>query len=420
MLTYQGERNMTYNSAREYIENLRGRGIVPGLANIEKLCAKLGDPQNKLRFIHISGTNGKGSVGAFLESILRNAGFKTARFVSPAVNDYLEMYTISGYPVSENDYAECVSKIKDVLNGSESENFFPTSFEAETAIAFLLFEKYMPDYVIIECGMGGLLDSTNVIPPPELAVITSISTDHASFLGDTIEDIAFQKSGIIKPYVKTVTCNTDTVIRGVIEAACRKNNAELFYTDAPYDISYGDNTEFLYKGYRYSIPLKGTYQVSNASLAIEAASIIGIDNDIISKGLKNTIWDFRFEPVGKYILDGAHNPDAAYQLSLSIEKYLNGKSTAFITGIFKDKDCEKIAKITASHADIIYTVSPPAPRGMNSKALAEIFKKYNSNSHDGISLDNAINLTKDYDSVVIFGSLSILSEAKRIIQMKGL
>lgn len=411
---------MNYSDAREFAAGLKSRGIVPGLTSITTLCSLLGDPQDDIKTIHIAGTNGKGSVGAFLESILRNTGFKTARFVSPAVNDYLEMYTISGYPVSENDYAECVSKIKDVLNGSESENFFPTSFEAETAIAFLLFEKYMPDYVIIECGMGGLLDSTNVIPPPELAVITSISTDHASFLGDTIEDIAFQKSGIIKPYVKTVTCNTDTVIRGVIEAACRKNSAELFYTDEPYDISYGDNTEFLYKGYRYSIPLKGTYQISNASLAIEAASIIGIDNDIISKGLKNTIWDFRFEPVGKYILDGAHNPDAAYQLSLSIEKYLNGKSTAFITGIFKDKDCEKIAKITASHADIIYTVSPPAPRGMNSKVLAEIFKKYNSNSHDGISLDNAINLTKDYDSVVIFGSLSILSEAKRIIQMKGL
>ena len=194
MLIYQGERNMTYNSARKYIENLRGRGIVPGLLNIEKLCAKLGNPQNKLRFIHISGTNGKGSVGAFLDSILREAGFDTARFVSPAVDDYLEMYTISGCPVSENDYAECVPKIKNVLDGSESEDFFPTSFEAETAIAFLLFEKYMPDYVIIECGMGGLLDSTNIIPPPELAVITSISTDHSSFLGDTIEDIAFRKA----------------------------------------------------------------------------------------------------------------------------------------------------------------------------------------------------------------------------------
>lgn len=411
---------MTYTEARKYIENLKGRGIVPGLENIERLCEKLGNPQNKLKFIHIAGTNGKGSTGAFLESIFIEAGYKTARFVSPAVGDYLEMYTIDKLKVSENSYAECVCEVQYAITELEKDGIYPTSFEAETAVAFLLFIKYNADIVLLECGMGGLLDSTNVIPPPLLAVITSVSKDHSAFLGDTTAKIAAQKCGIIKNGTKAVTCAQSDEVMQVIKNTCIKNNVPLYTADGISSITYGKYTSFKYNGNKYNIQLLGAYQPQNAAIAVEAAIQLGIDCNTISAGLKKAEWQFRFERIGKYILDGAHNPDAAELLAESLRIYTDSTKTAFIVGVFKDKDYNGIAASTAGYADIIYTVSPPTSRGLDSKILAEAFRKHNAKAYDGISLENAIRLTRNYDTVVIFGSLSILNEAKHFIEKEGI
>lgn len=414
---------MTYEEARRYIDSLKPRGISPGLDSITELCRLLGNPQNKIKTIHIAGTNGKGSTGAFLYSILHEAGNKVARFVSPAVDDYLEMFTVNGMSVSEDDYVSCVIEIKKAIRQLERKNIYPTSFEAETAIAFMLFSNLNADFSLIECGMGGRLDSTNIINPV-MSVITSISEDHKNFLGDSLSDIAFEKSGIIKPYTPVVTCIQDIAASSVIEGKASAEHAPLYIAPPAENIVYTERTSFTYMSNDYTIPLMGTYQVQNASLAIQCALLLNIDNKAIECGLINTRWQFRFERIKAggttYILDGAHNEGAAKELAKSLKEYITDGKTAFICGIFKDKEYDKIAELTAPYADIAYTISPPPPRGMDSMELAEVFKKHGLTAFGEYNTAEAIDRTLNkYNTVVIFGSLSILSEAKKAIEERS-
>ncbi len=404
---------MNYHEAREFISSLSVRGITPGLATVSALCQRLGNPQNEFKTIHIAGTNGKGSTGAFLESILRAENKSVCRFVSPAVGDYLESFTYNGSPVSETLYAECVNAVKSVISSDIS----PSSFEAETAVAFLIFKKLAPDYSIIECGMGGKLDSTNILSSPKLCIITSISLDHTAFLGDTIEKITAQKCGIIKKDGTVVTSSSHSDgIKSIINQACNENNARLYYA-APHSEKYfTDKTEFNFEDNTYEISLLGAYQPQNAALSIKAAQLLGIDNKTIKKGLKTAVWQYRFERVGKYILDGAHNADAAKRLAESIMHTLKNKRTAYICGCFKDKDYTAIAQMTAPFANTVYCITPPSPRGLDNSVLCEAFQNAGAKACCANSLSEALLLTKDYDAVVIFGSLSYLGEAKSLIE----
>lgn len=410
---------MNYSQAREYIKSLHKRGIVPGLENISTLMTALGNPQDDLKVIHIAGTNGKGSIGVFIESILRSAEKTVFRFSSPAVGDYLEMYTLNGKNINESDYAECVESI---YNADICGSLSFTEFEAETAAAFLLAKKHSPDYVIIECGMGGRLDSTNIITKPELSIITSISKDHTAFLGDTLHDIAVEKSGIIKNGSPVVSAIQPKEAEKVIIDTCRKMNSELYFADNPQNTKYlGSETSFTLGADKYLIKLLGTYQTYNAALAAKAAQIIGLSNDAISIGLKNAQIPYRFERIGRYILDGAHNPGAAKQLADSVQTYLKDSKTAFICGMFKDKDQERIAGLTARLADKVFTVSPPPPRGLDSEILCSIFKRHGADAVSCKTIQNAIDNanSNDFDNILIFGSLSILGEAKRIISAQN-
>lgn len=399
---------MNYTDARKYIKSLSGRGITPGLESVSALCEALGNPQDGFKSIHIAGTNGKGSTGAFIESILRAGNKNVCRFVSPAVGDYLESFTYNGEPVAEELYAECVSMIADLSDIAVS------AFEAETAVAFLIFKKLAPDYAIIECGMGGLLDSTNIITP-EVSVITSISLDHTAFLGDTLAEIATQKCGIIKNHGKAVTSVSQSdEIRNIIETVCKKNNASLYYAEAPCDIKYWDTkTEFMFEKKTYEIPLLGAYQPSNAVLAVKTAQTLGIDEASIKTGLKTAVWRYRFERVGKFILDGAHNADAALQLAKSVEITLKNKRIAYICGCFRDKDYNAIARITAPFADEVFCITPPTERGLDASVLCAAFKACGANAHAENSLADAIGKASEFDAVVIFGSLSFLGEARK-------
>ena len=407
---------MDYNEAKSYIAGLNSRGISPGLENETELLKSLGNPEQKLNIVHIAGTNGKGSFGAYLDSIIRTDGASCARFVSPCVGEYLNTYIINGLPVSQNDFIEALSKVKSVIEALEKRDIYITSFEAETAVAFLIFLKYNPDYVLLECGMGGRLDSTNVIPLPALSVITKISLDHTAFLGDTISKIASEKAGIIKNNSKVVTTIQTYEAHKVIKEKCSMQNSDLFIADEPTDILYSDlYTSFKVGDVTYKTYMLGAYQPQNAALAIKAAEILNIDSVSIKRGIEQAAWPYRFERIGKFILDGAHNGDAAKMLAYSLQQYITDENTAFICACFKDKDYEKIAEYTAHFAKKVYCIKAPTNRGLDPKILCDAFKSEGADACVSQSLENAINDASSYNNVVIFGTLSILYDAKQII-----
>ncbi len=408
---------MTYNEARKYIGSLEPRGIQPRLGSIAALCAELGDPQNYLSIVHIAGTNGKGSAGAFLASVLNAAGRSAARYASPAVGGYLEAFTVNGIPISEVLYTRCTERVRAAVEKLEYGSVFPTSFEAETAIAFLAFRELCPDYALIECGMGGRLDATNIITAPFVSVITSVSFDHEKFLGNTIAEIAAEKSGIIKNNSPVITCRQTDDAMEVIAAAAKKHNSPLYIADDIENIHYyPDKTVFEFENEEYSIRLAGAYQPQNAAIAVKTAQLLGISGKNIREGLETAVWEYRFERLGKYILDGAHNEDAARGLAESIRQYIPGKRAAFICGCFRDKNYDAIARITAPLADAVYCIKPPSERGLESSELCLAFEKHGAQTQNAVSLENALKMTAEYDTVVIFGSLSILGEAKRLIK----
>ena len=407
---------MNYYEAREYIKGLGKRGISPGLKNEQMLLDKLGNPEKKLKIIHVAGTNGKGSFGAYLDSIIREAGMCPARFISPCVGEYLSTYSVNNKSVSSNDFIECVEKVRSATDSLERDNIFITSFEAETAIAFLLFEKSDPDYVILECGMGGASDATNVIPPPCLTVFTSISLDHTAFLGSTYAEITEQKAGIIKTDSKVVTTRQINEVYEVIKKKCAEKGVALYVSDKPQKISYSAlKTNFFIDGTEYETSMLGSYQPENATLAICAAKILGIDNKPIQEGIKKATWAYRFEKIGKFILDGAHNPGGAKALAESLSIYHTECDTVFICACFKDKDFDSIAKITSSFSKKVFCIKAPTDRGLQPEILCNAFRKYGVDSCVSDSLKEAIHLASAHKRIVIFGTLSILDEAKNII-----
>ena len=408
---------MNYSDAREFAAGLKSRGIVPGLTSITTLCSLLGDPQNDIKTIHIAGTNGKGSVGAFLENILMAAGFKTARFSSPAVEKYEEMFTVNSVPIDGDVYSHAMDDVRAAAEKAGSMGINPTEFEAETAAAFLMFKEIKADYAIIECGMGGRLDSTNVIKSPQLCIITSVGLDHTAFLGDSIEKIAAEKAGIIKENVPAVIAECAEDVKEVIEKYAADKNAPLYFVNPAENIRYlKDKTVFDSENMKdVAIHLLGTYQPKNASAAIKAAQPLGISEKDIRNGLLNTRWGYRYERYGRFILDGAHNPAAARELVSSIKKY-NDTPAVFICGIFKDKDYRNIARITAPFAEYVYTLKPPTDRGLDASVLSGQFAQCGVKSQPCADLEEAVlSAMRHKGNIIIFGSLSFLAEAKKTI-----
>lgn len=397
---------MNYSEAREYVS--KNQSIVLGLDNIRRLCALLGNPQNSLKIIHIAGTNGKGSAGAFIEAILRDAGLRVGRFSSPAVFEYREQWTINGENITEEKYAAYIGKIRLASEGKCA----PTPFELETALAFLYFCEEKCDIVVVEVGMGGAEDATNVISKSLVSVITPIALDHAAYLGSSIEEIAAAKAGIIKENGAVVTAPQAEEVMAVLKKTAAQKHASLTIAKNSTD---------------YEISLRGAYQRENAALALEVCRHIdGVSGENIKNGLKNAVWRGRFEKIcsnPELILDGAHNPHGARALADSIDLYFKDRRIIYITGVFADKDYEKIAKITAPKADKIYTVTPPSARGLENTKLAEAFGRFNPNV-EALTLDTALKLClNEEDAVIIaFGSLSFLGDLKRraedIIRMR--
>ncbi|MSS64435.1 bifunctional folylpolyglutamate synthase/dihydrofolate synthase [Velocimicrobium porci] len=439
------ENIMSYEQAMAYMDKAGQYGSVLGLENITELMRRLGNPEERLKFVHIAGTNGKGSVGAYITAILAKAGYLVGRYVSPVLFEYRERIQFMGidgnvFYISEEKVAEHLSKIKNVIEQMVKEGKpHPTPFEIETAMAFLEFADQKCDIVVLEVGMGGRLDSTNVVKKVECAVLTSISMDHMKFLGSTLGEIAFEKAGIIKKNSLVVSSSQKEEVKKAIEKKVREENARVVF--ASYDdikeMEYSLNgTTFVYKSprmekeERITTSLLGEYQPFNAVTAIETIlSLKEIGYQIewrhIVSGIESAVWRGRFEIIHKnpiVIIDGAHNEGASLSLRKSMEFYFKGKKVYAVVGIFADKDYSTILKNTLGCVDKVYAIQPNNVRALVSSELAEEARNYCSSVVDAKTAKQAMNLAlkeagKD-DIIIVYGSLSYLYEVVEYFQTR--
>ncbi len=422
---------MDYREARVYLENVTKYGSVLGLENMKELLKRLSNPQDELKFIHIAGTNGKGSVLAYVSTVLTEAGYCVGRYISPTLFSYRERIQVNGVCIEKKSLARWVTQIRDAVEQMTKEGkAHPTVFEIETALSFLYFKEKKCDIVVLETGMGGLLDATNVVKTTVAEIITSISLDHLGILGSNLKEIAQNKAGIIKPETAVITTRQEKEAMEVIESACRERRCSLYVTDLETvgEIHYGyDRQTFDYKQYRQlEISLGGSYQVLNAVLAVEALEQLRhlgypVTEEQLRAGMRKTQWRGRFTVLRKnpvFVIDGAHNRDAARVLRQSIDLYFPDKKVFYIMGMFRDKEYEEVLRQTADRAEHIFTIeTPDNARALPASELARAAKKYNTNVEAADTIEDAVEETmhmagKD-DVILAFGSLSFLGQVTK-------
>lgn len=427
---------MNYKEARVYLDEVSKYGSVLGLESMRELLRRLGDPQDELKFIHISGTNGKGSVLAYLSTILSGAGYRTGRYISPTLFSYRERIQVDGEYIEKESLACHVTAIAAAAEDMQKAGLpSPTVFEIETALAFLYFKEKRCDIVTLEVGCGGLLDATNVITTTLMEVIASISMDHTDLLGDTLAKIAAQKAGIIKPDTMVVSAQQKSEAAQVIEDTCKEQHCTLQMVDESKisNVHYGaEGQTFSYKTWEnVAISLAGSYQIKNAALALEGVEALrklgyALSDQQVREGLLHTAWRGRFTTLRRdptVIIDGAHNPAAALELKESLERYFPGKTLYFVMGMFKDKDYAQVIDLTAPLARHIITVETPGnPRAMPARELAEAVGKVNPSVEwaDSVAhgVEKALAMAGKEDAVIVFGSLSFLGEAADAVNEK--
>lgn len=456
---------MNYSEAREYLKNVNKLGSILGLNTIKELLKRLGNPQNELKVVHIAGTNGKGSIMTFVQNILMESGYKVGRYCSPAVFNEREIIRINDEYISEEQSADLLTRIKEKCDSMYSEGLpHPTSFEIETAEALMFFKEQNCDIALIECGMGGETDATNVFEKVLCSVIATISLDHTQFLGSTIEEITKVKSGIIKENCPVVMSKQIVEAESVIKKVCKQNNSKLIIPteqDSENVEIDGLTTKVTYKAsnnkeYILNLQALGTYQIKNAKTAVEVALVLdkaltektdicdesdknnstGMKNNInnsgntieknIKKGIEKTVWPGRMEVISKeplIIIDGAHNPGAVLELRKTLDLYFTNKRITFIMGVLSDKDFSQEAEIIADRAERIITITPNNSRGLDGHKLAETLVKYNHNVQVADSLEQAAEESIDTikenraDMILAFGSLSYLGELKQVVRL---
>ncbi|MBR5914242.1 MAG: bifunctional folylpolyglutamate synthase/dihydrofolate synthase [Selenomonadaceae bacterium] len=387
---------MTYEESLKYLNWLTIFGIKEGLDRINQLVEKLGYPQNFYEIIHVAGTNGKGSVCAMLTEILKANGKNVGLFTSPHLESYCERISVNGENISENDFAAQIERIKDC--GVEC-----THFEALTAAAFDYFKRRQVDIAVIEVGLGGTLDSTNVITP-KISIITNVALDHENILGD-LENIARNKAGIIKPNVPTVTGATGKPLE-IIREVAEKNNSPLYVVTNPVDVK---------------INLRGEYQKMNAAVAIQAAKVLGIDDDKILLGLEKVTWAGRFEIIdtkfGQVIIDGAHNPHGATALRQSLDKNFPTGKRNFIFGALADKNFDEMIKILFRADDFVIVTPPNSERAAKIETLCKTLNAYGIENIGVKNLSDAVNKLLHCDGIKIAaGSLYLIGDVRKIIR----
>ena len=419
---------MDFLEAQNYLEKVRSqKGIVLGLDTMRHLMAKLNNPQDKVKFIQVAGTNGKGSTAAYLTSILSEAGIKVGRYTSPAVFSSTEQYFACGSCISESEYAKGVTAVAEAAASLDGET--PTAFEQETALAFWYFAKKGCELAILEAGLGGDMDATNIVTTTVCSIITSISMDHCRILGNKISEIAAHKAGIIKPGAPVICIEQKEDAMEPIRAAAKAADTPLYevHRDEVRQI-FSDKREsivFFREFENLHLKMLGSCLPENAALAVQAASVLSrsypIEKKHIYDGIEKTRWGGRFELHSgspDIILDGAHNPDGIRRLRESVNQMFGAVPICYVCGVLADKDYEKEIEILFGRASNVFTVTPPSPRAMKSTDLKAAIKKRFSqlkvisfDSEDGIEKAMEAAVSQN-NPVVVCGTLTILARVK--------
>ncbi len=423
---------MNYSEAIEYIHSVNWTFCKPGLERVRDLCRALGDPQDSLKFIHVAGTNGKGSFCAMTDSILRRAGLRVGLFTSPYIIDFNERMRVDGENISNSELCELCELIKPYADKMVDK---PTEFELICALSFLYFARHKCDIVLLECGLGGRLDATNVINAPLLSVITGIALDHTSILGDTVEKIAAEKAGIIKKGAPVLWCGSDERAKRVISDKARELQSKLCEVDRTtlkINKMTLDLTDFDF-GEREGIKLSllGTYQPENAANVLTAIDILkekgyNIDDKAVYDGMRSAIWRSRFEVICReplIIADGGHNPEGIDSAVESIKKYFGDERVGIISGVMADKDYKYMSSRIASVAKKVFCLTPDNPRALSAEDYAEEFKSLGVDAHACCSVGDAVERAVDWAKensapIISLGSLymyaEVLSAVKKI------
>ncbi len=422
---------MNYTESVNYIHSLLKFGIRPGLSGMNALLHYLDNPEKNLKFVHVAGTNGKGSTSTAISNVLVDAGYKVGLYTSPYVSHFLERVQFNGSHINEEIFAKSVSKVKENVEKCEKEGITITEFEALTAAAFMCFKECGCDIVVLEVGLGGRLDATNVIKTPLCNIITSLSLDHTGILGNTIEEIAFEKCGTLKEngYVISSFGQPEGALR-VINEASEKNNCSLTIPDEKNITVISSDlfgTRFLYKGEEYQVKMPGIHQIKNMTCVIEACEVLkksfSITADNIKNGIKKASLPARVEILNNnplVVLDGGHNEDGAKAFYSSVKAVIkNSDKTYVLAGMMGDKAVEKSLQQLFSSATEIICVTPQNPRAMSCEELSEIAKKYCSkvymfpDAKEGASY--ALNKLSYGDSFFCVGSLYLAGEIRETI-----
>ena len=421
----------------DFMDELKKSGIVPGLGSIKELCRRLGNPQDAFPCIHIAGTNGKGSVLAYLSTVYKTAGYRVGAFSSPAVFNPRETIRVDGKNMTKKAYTEGLEKIKEAVETIKADGLpAPTAFEAEVALAFLYFADKKCDIVMLEAGMGGREDATNLITRTLAAVLMPIGMDHMQFLGGTLDKIAYQKAGIIKKGCVAVSAVQQEEAAAEIRKEADKQGCSCIFATVPEKKKYGlkkqrfnyrDGFGTLHKDMEITIP--GVCQTENAAVAIEVVEALNRQNAFVvseenlRRGLLETSWPGRFEVLREkpyFVIDGAHNEPAAKKLVQSVSAYFSNKRIIYIMGMLKDKEYEKVAEITYPYADQIITVTPPEnKRALSAMDLAAAVSAYHPRVTTAGSVEEAVEmaylLAGKEDVILCFGSLSFLGRVRDIL-----
>lgn len=429
---------MKYNEALEYINDKDKFGSRLGLDSIGKLLSLLGNPQKGLKYIHIGGTNGKGSTASYIAHILKAGGYRAGLFTSPYIERFNERIQINGEDIPDEILGRMTGLIKEKADIMVQEGYeHPTTFEIITAISFMYFQEEKVDYVILEVGLGGRFDSTNIIEKPLVSVITTISYDHIDVLGDTLGKIAYEKAGIIKENTMVVSYPQEEEALKVLKEVSKEKKAEFNLSSMEsVNIKSLNNMgaifDFQYKDMKMEdleIRMVGEYQVYNAALALNTIfllkekALVELEEKEIRQGLKETKWPGRLEVIGSnptFLIDGAHNVQGAFQLEKSLELFKYNKLILGI-GIFKDKDTSHIIELLAPKADMVVATEVNLPRKLPAEDLGKKASEYTSEVYIEKDISKAIKKTLELaskdDMIVFGGSLYLIGEVRKLYKL---
>lgn len=381
----------SYEEALAYLRNLTMFGFNLGLERVRELLSRLGDPQRQMRYVHIGGTNGKGSVASMVAAILSAAGRRPGLYTSPHIHSYRERFRIDGVDADGQELADCLMELKPHIEAMVAEGYeHPTEFEVNTVLAFHYFAKHEVDIVVLEVGMGGEIDATNVIDQAEVVILTNVALEHTEYLGDTLAAIAATKAGIIKAGSQVLSGVEDSALRDLIrDKAASVGAAEVAFLGEDFDcLERESSLEGLHFAYREAgqviwdglfLPLQGLHQLDNGALAIRCARLLQVDEEAVRRGLAQTVWPCRLERLPsqpQVLLDGAHNDHGMQVLTAYLRRFQAGRPLVVVIGMLADKERRKAVDLLGPLVDEVIVTKPNNPRAGDFAMIASFFAPY--------------------------------------------